>query len=320
MATLFFSYSHADEDLRDRLEKQLAMLKRQGVIDTWHDRRIEAGENIDKAIDEHLSTDDIVLLLISPDFLASDYCYDVEMSKAILRHERDEAVVIPVILRPSDWHDTPFGRLNAVPRDGRPVSRAIDIDEALLQVAHAVREAAQRVARKKGPSVRSPVTIPAHSERQQAGPRSSNLRVAKTFTQRDKDIFRRNCFEFIMRFFENSLAEIGKRNHGIEGDYQKVSGDRFYATIYRNGDMAAQCTIYVGGEHWEANICYVNGHRSSSNAMNESVVVEADDQSLYLKPIGMASYGHGPGQKLSFEGAAEFFWEILMRPLQGERY
>ena len=95
------------------------MLKRQGVIDTWHDRRIGAGQNIHTAIDEHINSDEIILLLVSADFLASDYCYDIEMKQAMKRHQAGEAIVIPVILRACDWHDAPFGQLNATPRDGK---------------------------------------------------------------------------------------------------------------------------------------------------------------------------------------------------------
>lgn len=118
MPSVFFSYSHADEELRNQLEKQLAMLRRQGVIETWHDRRIGAGENIDQAIDAHINSDEIILLLVSPDFIASDYCYEIEMKRAMERHLAGEAIVIPVILRPCDWHHAPFGKLNASPRDG----------------------------------------------------------------------------------------------------------------------------------------------------------------------------------------------------------
>ena len=88
MATIFFSYSHADEALRDRLEVHLSLLKRQGVIETWHDRRISPGEAIDRSIGTRLDTADVILLLVSPDFVASDYCYDVEMTRALERHER----------------------------------------------------------------------------------------------------------------------------------------------------------------------------------------------------------------------------------------
>src|ERR1700747_1511118 len=87
---VFFSYSHADETLRDQIEKQLALLKRQGVIEVWHDRRIGAGQDFAKEIDRHVETDDIILLLVSSDFLASDYCYEKEMTRAMQRHEAGE--------------------------------------------------------------------------------------------------------------------------------------------------------------------------------------------------------------------------------------
>ena len=90
MASLFFSYSHVDENLRDQLETQLAMLRRQGAIEVWHDRRIGAGDEFDPEIMQHVENDDIILLLVSPNFLASDYCYDREMLRAMERHEAGE--------------------------------------------------------------------------------------------------------------------------------------------------------------------------------------------------------------------------------------
>ena len=145
MATLFFSYSHKDEALRDQLETQLAMLKRQGVIQTWHDRRIGAGQEFAREIDAHIETDDIILLLVSPDFIASDYCYEQEMARAMARHDAGEAVVIPVILRPCDWRGAPFGNLNATPPDGRPITQWPDRDHAMLEVAQAVRRTVERL-------------------------------------------------------------------------------------------------------------------------------------------------------------------------------
>uniref|UniRef100_A0A1X7T833 TIR domain-containing protein n=1 Tax=Amphimedon queenslandica TaxID=400682 RepID=A0A1X7T833_AMPQE len=114
MTTIFISYSHSDEKMWKELEKHLSTLRRQGVINTWYDRLIGPGEDIHGQINDHLNSADIILLLVSADFLASDYCYDIEMKRAIERHNKGEARVIPVILRPCDWHGAPFGRLNAV--------------------------------------------------------------------------------------------------------------------------------------------------------------------------------------------------------------
>jgi hypothetical protein len=125
MLTLFFSYSHRDQSLRDELEIHLAMLKREGTISTWHDGRIVAGQDFDDSIKERLESADIVLLLISPYFLNSAYCYDIELKHAMERHDTNEAHVIPVILEPCDWHHAPFGRLRAT-RDGNPTAALLD--------------------------------------------------------------------------------------------------------------------------------------------------------------------------------------------------
>ncbi|CAX17041.1 protein of unknown function (plasmid) [Methylorubrum extorquens DM4] len=99
MATVFFSYSHVDEGLRDRLEIALSALKRQGLIEAWHDRRLIAGDDFDRGVRSELERANVILLLVSPDFIASDYYYGVETTRALEFHERDEARVIPVILR-----------------------------------------------------------------------------------------------------------------------------------------------------------------------------------------------------------------------------
>ena len=142
MARVFVSYSHKDEDLRKELEKHLTGLCRNGVISSWDDRCIRAGEEIHDEISAHLSAADIILLLVSADFLASNYCYEVEMDHAIKRHKEGTANVIPVILRSCYWSESPFGSLKAIPTDGKPVVKYESPDDGFLEVAQAVREAA----------------------------------------------------------------------------------------------------------------------------------------------------------------------------------
>lgn len=143
---VFFSYSHKDEDLRDELAIHLTMLKRQGVIKAWHDREISAGTEWAGAIDDKLNSARIILLLISANFLASDYCYDIEMGRAMERHEAGEARVIPIILKPVDWSGAAFGKLQAVPKNAKPVTTWENQDEAFLNIAQAIRKAAQELA------------------------------------------------------------------------------------------------------------------------------------------------------------------------------
>src|SRR5215472_12990005 len=141
---VFYSYSHHDEELRDALEKHLSILKRNGQIVGWHDRRIGAGDEWRNQIDEHVRSAHIILLLISSDFLASDYCYDIEMKLALERHQRGKAIVIPIILRPVEWHEAPFARLQALPRDGKPVTKWADRDEAFADIARNIGETVKR--------------------------------------------------------------------------------------------------------------------------------------------------------------------------------
>jgi hypothetical protein len=138
--SLFYSYSHKDEALRKKLETHLSPLQAEGVISGWHDRRIAAGTEWSGAIREQLDDAGVVLLLVSPDFIASRYCWDVEIKRAMERHESGEARVIPVILRPVDWHFAPFGKLQALPRDGRAVTEWPNRDQAFRDVARGIRE------------------------------------------------------------------------------------------------------------------------------------------------------------------------------------
>ena len=133
---VFFSYSHNDEPLLGELIKHLGILKRLGVIRDWHDRKITAGTEWKGQIDHHLNAAGVILLLVSPDFVASDYCWDIELKRAMERHDKGEARVIPVILRPvHGWKDAPFGKLGVVPTDGRAVTSWPNRDEAFADVA-----------------------------------------------------------------------------------------------------------------------------------------------------------------------------------------
>lgn len=144
---VFYSYSHKDEELRDELAAHLSLLKRRGLILPWHDRDIDAGEEWRGKIDEAIQRADIVMLLVSADFLASDYCYDVEMHRAMERHESGEARVIPIILRDCSWADAPFGKLQALPKDGRAVKAWSDRDTAWRDVERGLTKAINELQR-----------------------------------------------------------------------------------------------------------------------------------------------------------------------------
>src|SRR5262249_34668023 len=136
---VFVSYAHADEVHRKRLATHLSALEDEGLITIWHDRKITGGREWAGAIDDALHSADIVLLLISADFLVSDYCNDVELTEAIRRHNAAQARVVPVILRSCDWEHSRFARFNVLPPDGVPVVEAEHPDQRFVAVAKGLR-------------------------------------------------------------------------------------------------------------------------------------------------------------------------------------
>jgi hypothetical protein len=138
---IFFSYAHEDEALMTDVRRQLVVYERNGRILKWHDRMIPPGSEWRVGIDARLETARVILLFMSPHFIESRYCYEVEGYAALQRHQTGHAKVIPIILRPCAWHETPFGNLQALPTDGKPITRWRDRDEACLDAATGVMKA-----------------------------------------------------------------------------------------------------------------------------------------------------------------------------------
>ena len=153
---VFISYAHEDEVLCQEFVKHLTQLQRDGLIQVWLDRRITGGSEWAGQIDGHLNSADIVVLLVSPDFLASGYCYDVETKRALERHDAGEARVVPVILRPADWQTSRFAKLNILPEDAKPVVDWKTHDHGFVNVVDGL----QRVAKELRERGASPAPLP----------------------------------------------------------------------------------------------------------------------------------------------------------------
>jgi len=147
--SVFISYSHKDEDLKNQLLEHLSALRREGKIRPWHDRYIEAGAEWESEIEQQLESAEIILLLITPDFIYSEYCFDKEMQRAMERHNQGTARVIPIMVRPCDWQETPFSKLQVLPKDAKPISKWDDRDEAFLDVVKGIRRAVESLQAKK---------------------------------------------------------------------------------------------------------------------------------------------------------------------------
>ena len=296
------SYSHTDEELRHELEKHLAGLRRQGVISTWHDRRIGPGEEIHGQISAQLDSAEIILFLVSADFLASDYCYDGEMLRAMERHDEGTARVIPVILRPCDWLGAPFDKLKAVPTDGKPVVKHATLDDGFVEVAQAVREAAESLGSTTAtarPATSTTGTVP----QAQPSPRSSNLRIKKEFTDRERHAFLNEGFAYIARYFENSLNELKARNTDVETDYRRINANRFEAIAFVRGREQSRCGIWLGGLSRTDGLFFSHDGVGDGNSYNESMSVRDDGYTLYLEPIGIAHFGGASAIKCCYAAA-----------------
>ena len=140
---IFCSYAHEDEEWREKLERHVSVLQHLGLVSLWHDRLIVPGTDWAYTIDTHLETASIILLLISADFFASNYCVGIEMKRAMERLDASEVLVIPILIHQVDWYDAPFARLQALPKDAKPLAAWQDEEMALTDVTAGIRRAVE---------------------------------------------------------------------------------------------------------------------------------------------------------------------------------
>lgn len=288
----FISYSHRDRALLERLHAHLAMLRREGGISHWYDRDVIAGAALEREISEQLESSQLFLALASPDFLASHYCYDKEMTCAIARHDAGKTVVVPVILEPCDWLSSPLKQFKAVPRDGKPISEWTNQNAALLDV---VSELRRLVGSPSGSG--APMTS-ALSVEQPASARSSageKYRVRRTFDRIDRDDFRNQAFEVIRRYFEESVKELD----GIEGlraRYQGLGPTAFTCTVVnrliKSGHGGeGHITVHGSPARILGDISYSFSPSAADNTAHGTFSIECDDYHLFLKASAFSSSG-----------------------------
>jgi hypothetical protein len=140
---LMYSYSHADENLKEELDAYLAPLAREGLVTVWSDRAIVPGSQWEQEILDNLEAADVIILLVSAYFMKSEYCWSKEMTRAVQRHEEGSARVVPVIVSHADWEKAPFAALQVLPKDARPISSWHDQSEGWNNVAKGIRKAVE---------------------------------------------------------------------------------------------------------------------------------------------------------------------------------
>ncbi len=160
---IFSSYAQKDSKLLEELKKHLSLLIRLRLIKGWYHQNISPESNWQSSIDAYLHTSDIILLLISPDFIASDYCYSVEMQQALARSEAGKASVIPILLRPTFWQDLPFARLQSLPRSSREGVKAVTLrrnrDLAFVEIVADLKKIIDDFITRRAPSLSTTSTM-----------------------------------------------------------------------------------------------------------------------------------------------------------------
>jgi len=309
MTKLFISYSHADEPLLKELTKHLSALRREGLITAWYDREILAGGNIDSEIDEQLDAADIAMMLVSADFLNSDYCSSIELKRALQRYRAGDLRVIPVILRDCDWRHSPLGKLNALPEDGCAVTSLADRDKAFADIARALR----RVLSPPAQSTPEWGAAAMPSSSAPPGQRPSAL-LKRKLTDADRDAFVHSTFEHIANHFERELKALAASNHGVEANFRRIDANCFTAIVYRDGECIAQCSIRLEGigNRPGGNILFSLNASVRTGSYNESLHLGQSDQDLFLETVGF-SLSETKKEQLSAEDSAHVLWDLMLR-------
>jgi len=158
--TLFFSYAQEDEPMLAELKKHLQPLKHQGLLTNWYDHNIAAGLEWMRERAEQLNAATLIALLISPDYLNSEYIYSTEMSKAMQRHEAGTARILPIFLHPVYWEGAPFAKLTALPSDARPLTAWDDRDKAFVNITTGISLVIKEIQAQSALSPEQPTSAP----------------------------------------------------------------------------------------------------------------------------------------------------------------
>jgi tetratricopeptide (TPR) repeat protein len=238
---IFYSYARRDKKLRDELARHLSGLQRQGLIAGWYDGEIRAGSEWDTELKKYLNQSDIILLLISPDFVASDYCYCLEMRQALERHERGEARVIPILLRSTDLQGLPFAFLQFLPPDGKPVTRSRDKDDAFTKITEALRKVINEIGAKL-PSEPAPTggTQAASTWWKVPYPRNAFFTGRASILEQLRTTFLARKTGVVVQTL-NGLGGIGKTQIALEYAYRYAQEYQaiFWITADPHGDLLA---------------------------------------------------------------------------------
>ncbi|WP_417809042.1 toll/interleukin-1 receptor domain-containing protein [Thioclava sp.] len=298
----FISYSHNDKAALDRLHVHLKNLTREGRIETWYDRNILAGSELDAEIERELEASDLFLLLVSPDFIASDYCVEREMRRALERHAAGTARVVPIIVEECDWKAmSELRQLKAVPTDGKAISAWANPNTAYLNVVQELR----RIIEAEGVPA---AAVKAAHEPSALRPAMARYRAKRQFDHIDRDDFRDAAFATIKDYFQRAIIEIDSIE-GLRGRFVERSATSFGAIIVNGGHRNGTAHISVHCRSSQValgDIYYSFSENAGDNTANGGFNISADDYEQFLIQT-MNIFGKAD-ERLSPDQAAEVLW------------
>lgn len=306
MTNAFISYSHLDARVLERLQTHLAMLRREGNISTWSDREIRAGSKLDDEIAKAHGGSLLFLPIVSPDFLASGYCYDKEMKTALEKAEAGKMVIVPIIAQPCDWLASPLAKFKAVPKDGKPISEWANENNAYLDIVTELR----RVLNAMTP----PSPTPEHRSISLSKPQ---LRIARHFTSIDRDKYRDDAFNQIQKYFRDSVLEIGNIGE-IQSRFEDMNSNSFTCSIVNRARSNQESHLTLlnkkGGRFALGDLVCSFTPFSDGSSANEIISVGADDYSLFLTMnMRASSAGGSKEEKLSPAQVADILWRDFIK-------
>lgn len=300
------SYSHVDSRAVERLKTHAVMLERDGLITSFYDRDILAGGHLDTEIFQELDASDVFLAFVSPDFLASKYCYEREMKRAIQLHEAGRIRIIPVIVEDCEWKASPLGQFKAFPTDAIPIAAWANENAAYLSIVTALREVAEASKIKDKPPPQASAPVAGKSQHATAKPA---YRLKRSFDQIDRIKFREEAFRTIKSYFRESADEIA-RVEGVRCLFREVGEYSFTCTIINEafGRGIAHITVHMGTEkHGMGDIFWSNQENAERNTAHGHWSIGHTEYDQHLEGGAFESFGDRE-RTFTAKAAAEAMW------------
>lgn len=298
----FISYSHKDEKYLERLKVHLSQMKRDGLINDWTDHAIRAGATLDNEISSALASSNLFIALVSPDYIASNYCYKREFETALKRQAEGRLTIVPIIVEPCDWHSTPFSKFKAVPKDGKAISEWTNPNIAFLNIIEELRLLSQ------ADNLSNTTGIP--SAQAHLTPR--NYRVKHYFSQVDKVNFKEESFNQIKSYFKSSIKELD----AVENLQARFTREdiEYFTCLISNRANGQNCyiTVQIGNEdqRMSGDLSYNFEANRSTNTFQMGNVfnIKDDEYEQFWQKNNIYGYGSTNDQIWNANQVAEQIW------------